>query len=64
MFVSGCATVSSNPIIAPTLYAYTAEEQAQVLAELEALPAPCMTCQFLEDYAAVRAEIRAIQNAD
>lgn len=62
-FVSGCVTESSSPIIAPTLYTYTAEEQAQVLRELDAIPAPCMTCKFMEDYAAVRAEIRAIKNA-
>lgn len=60
---SGCVEATSD-IVAPRLYEYTPEEQVKAVDELEFLrssaPLPCITCQMIEDYGSVRAEIRAM----
>lgn len=59
MLLTGCATTSFEAP-APTLYTYSPEQQERAADEISAIPAPCITCQMMQDYAAVRAEIRAI----
>jgi hypothetical protein len=60
MFATGCATATSEPVT-PTLYEYTAEEQAQAADELDTLGPGSMLGRMITDYGAVRAEIRAME---
>lgn len=59
---SGCAGAGSDA--APTHYEYSPETQAKLAAEIEQMPADWVTPWILADYAAVRAEIRAMREAD
>lgn len=55
---SACATPGFKPVC-PTLYDYSAETQARAADDYDALPADSPLRRLMDDYGAVRAEIRA-----
>ena len=58
---TACATASSSPphLICPPLVKYTAEFQASALDEIDGLPASDPVIILLQDYAHLRAKVRA-----
>lgn len=55
---TGCATAGSEPVC-PALVSYSAEVQRAALVELEALPPGAVLRRMVDDYAVMRAEVRA-----
>lgn len=60
--LSPLAACTATPVaVCPEPVVYTLAEQQAVAAELRAIPAPCVTCRFMTDYAQERAMLRACQ---
>ena len=59
IFATAC---TATPVaVCPEPVVYTAAEQKAVADELRAIPAPCVTCRFMTDYAQERAKLRVCQ---
>lgn len=56
LLLSGCAKAVSN---CPALREYTLAEQYRAADEQDALPPTSMLAEFMSDYAALRAQVRA-----
>lgn len=61
ILLSGCAGVGSDgsPLACPPPVEYSRAEQAHVADEVTALPADARIVDWLEDYAVLRAQVRA-----
>lgn len=59
--LTGCATEPSNPrpAVCPPLAEYAPEDQTRLAAEIDAAPGSAIWPDFIADYGALRAAIRA-----
>ena len=60
-FMALAACTATPVAVCPEPVVYTTAEQKAVADELRAIPAPCMTCRFMTDYAQERAKLRVCQ---
>lgn len=66
MLFQGCANTNSEPIYVvrcPVLVVYPPALQDKAAGELDLLPPDAATLQFIADYATLRTQCRAVQNA-
>ncbi|MDT8326612.1 MAG: hypothetical protein RQ750_04385 [Roseovarius sp.] len=61
LWLSGCATGGSDVplVVCPPVVEYSRAEQAQAVAEIEALPESAIVVGMLSDYAVLRDQSRA-----
>ncbi len=59
LWLSGCATVSSDPMaVCPPIVEYSDTDQTRAAMEIEALPDGAMVVRMLGDYAVLRDQAR------
>lgn len=59
LWLSGCATASSDNTPCPPVVEYSAADQARAAAEVEALPESAVLVRMMSDYAVLRDQARA-----
>lgn len=59
LWLSGCATASSDSAPCPPVVVYSTAEQTRAAAEVEALPESAVLVRMMSDYAVLRDQARA-----